>query len=134
METWSTKWYFHFDQIWWQFWWFFGQTLWQTTKWFNDSRLHGEEGYSYNQETVHFKFKMDNICKRRYFFFIFEHFRPELLPASLHQSVTKNKILLLMSVRLAWKSAAKSNEKFANEKYVTLFLSWMPFRLSLLFS
>ena len=29
-----------------------------------------------------------------------------------------------MSVRLAWKSAAKSNEKLD----ATLFLSWMPFR------
>ena len=32
-----------------------------------------------------------------------------------------------MSVGLAWKSAAKSNEKLVNEKYATLFLSWMPF-------
>ena len=32
-----------------------------------------------------------------------------------------------MSVALAWKSAAKSNEKLVNQKYATLFLSWMPF-------
>ena len=32
-----------------------------------------------------------------------------------------------MSVGLAWKSAAKSNEKLVNQKYVTLFLSWRPF-------
>ena len=30
-----------------------------------------------------------------------------------------------MSVGLAWKSAAKSNEKLVNQKYATLFLSWM---------
>ena len=33
-----------------------------------------------------------------------------------------------MAVGLAWKSAAKSNEKLVNQKYATLFLSWMPFR------
>ena len=32
-----------------------------------------------------------------------------------------------MSMGLAWKSAAKSNEKIVNQKYATLFLSWMPF-------
>ena len=32
-----------------------------------------------------------------------------------------------MSVGLAWKSAAKSNEKLVNQKYAPLFLSWMPF-------
>ena len=32
-----------------------------------------------------------------------------------------------MSVGLAWKSAGKSNEKLVNQKYATLFLSWMPF-------
>ena len=32
-----------------------------------------------------------------------------------------------MSVGLAWTSAAKSNEKLDNQKYATLFLSWMPF-------
>ena len=32
-----------------------------------------------------------------------------------------------MSVGLAWKSAAKSNEKLIIQKYATLFLSWMPF-------
>ena len=32
-----------------------------------------------------------------------------------------------MSEGLAWKSAAKSNEKLVNQKYATLFLSWMPF-------
>ena len=31
-----------------------------------------------------------------------------------------------MSVGLAWKSAAKSNEKLVNQ---TLFLSWMPFSI-----
>ena len=35
--------------------------------------------------------------------------------------------LQLMSLGLAWKSAAKSNEKLLNQKYATLFLSWMPF-------
>ena len=34
--------------------------------------------------------------------------------------------LKLMSVGLAWKSAAKSNEKLVNQNYATLFLSWMP--------
>ena len=29
---------------------------------------------------------------------------------------------------LAWKSAAKNNEKLANQKYATLFLYWMPLR------
>ena len=33
-----------------------------------------------------------------------------------------------MSVGLVWKSAAKSNEKLVNQKYATLFISWMPFR------
>ena len=37
--------------------------------------------------------------------------------------------LQLISVRLAWKSAAKSNDKLVNQKYAPLFLSWMPFRL-----
>ena len=32
-----------------------------------------------------------------------------------------------MSVWLARKSAAKSNEKLVNQNYATLFLSWMPF-------
>ena len=32
-----------------------------------------------------------------------------------------------MSVELAWKSTAKSNGKLVNQKYATLFLSWMPF-------
>ena len=32
-----------------------------------------------------------------------------------------------MLVGLAWKSAAKSNEKLGIQKYATLFLSWMPF-------
>ena len=32
-----------------------------------------------------------------------------------------------MSVGLAWKSAAKSNDKLVNQKYATLFLSRMPF-------
>ena len=36
-----------------------------------------------------------------------------------------------MSVGLAWKSAAKINEKLVNQKYATLFLSWMPFNYSL---
>ena len=36
--------------------------------------------------------------------------------------------LQLMSVGLAWKSVAKSNEKLVNQKYATLFLSWMPFK------
>ena len=35
--------------------------------------------------------------------------------------------LQLMSVGLAWKSDAISNEKLVNQKYTTLFLSWMPF-------
>ena len=35
--------------------------------------------------------------------------------------------LQLMSVGLAWKSVAKSDEKLVNQKYATLFLSWMPF-------
>ena len=34
--------------------------------------------------------------------------------------------LQLMSVGLAWKSAAKNNEKLVNQKYATLFLTWMP--------
>ena len=33
-----------------------------------------------------------------------------------------------MSVELVKKSAAKSNEKLVNQKYATLFLSWMPFK------
>ena len=37
------------------------------------------------------------------------------------------KVFLLMSLGSAWKSAAKSNEKLVNQKYATLFLSWMPF-------
>ena len=32
-----------------------------------------------------------------------------------------------MSMGLAWKSAGKSNGKLVNQKYATLFLSWMPF-------
>ena len=36
-----------------------------------------------------------------------------------------------MSVGFAWKSAAKSNEKLANQKHATLFLSWMPFRVNI---
>ena len=32
----------------------------------------------------------------------------------------------LMSVGLAWKSAAKNNEKLVNQKYATVFLSWLP--------
>ena len=32
-----------------------------------------------------------------------------------------------MSVLLAWKSAAKSNEKIVDQKDAALFLSWMPF-------
>ena len=35
----------------------------------------------------------------------------------------------LMSVGLAWNSAAKINEKLVNQKYAKLFLSWMPFWL-----
>ena len=34
--------------------------------------------------------------------------------------------LQLMSVGLACKSAAKSDEKLVNQNYKTLFLSWMP--------
>ena len=34
-----------------------------------------------------------------------------------------------MSVGLAWKSAAKSNKKLVNQKYQTLFLSWMAFSI-----
>ena len=34
-----------------------------------------------------------------------------------------------MSVGLAWKAAEKSKEKLVNQKYATLFLSWMPFSL-----
>ena len=37
--------------------------------------------------------------------------------------------LQLMSVGLAWKLAAKSNERLVNQKYATLFLSWMLFRI-----
>ena len=33
-----------------------------------------------------------------------------------------------MSVGLAWKSATKSNEELVNQKYATLFLSWMSFK------
>jgi hypothetical protein len=33
-----------------------------------------------------------------------------------------------MSVRLALQSAAKSNEKLVNQKYATIFLSWLPFK------
>jgi hypothetical protein len=36
-----------------------------------------------------------------------------------------------MLVGLARKSAANSNEKLVNQKYATLFLSWMPFRKGL---
>ena len=32
-----------------------------------------------------------------------------------------------MSVGLAWKSAAKSNERLVNQNYAKLFLYWMPF-------
>ena len=35
--------------------------------------------------------------------------------------------LQLLSVGLAWKSAAKSNENTVNQNYATLFLFWMPF-------
>ena len=35
--------------------------------------------------------------------------------------------LELMSVGLAWKSVAKSNENLVIQKYATLFLSWIPF-------
>ena len=31
----------------------------------------------------------------------------------------------LISLGLAWKPAAKSNEKLVNQNYTTLFLSWM---------
>ena len=34
-----------------------------------------------------------------------------------------------MSVGLVWKSAAKSNEKLANQKYETMLLSWMPTKI-----
>jgi hypothetical protein len=41
--------------------------------------------------------------------------------------------LQLMSVELAWKSAAKNNEKLVIQKYATLFLSWMPFNITHIF-
>ena len=61
-----------------------------------------------------------------------------ILPICTMQRASKRRTVLhitllfaaQLSVRLAWKSATKSNEKLINQKYAKLFLSWMPFSTS----
>ena len=61
---------------------------------------------------------------------IYALLRASKIKTVLHNFWLTNFALLFpadVSGVLAWKLAAKSNEKLVNQRYATLYLSWMPF-------